>query len=82
LICGVDGWSENEKGHLLLQYHAANTWGETRPIMAGVELRQYLRDNALMWFEEYHIEGCVGHDYFILQALTARRKSANAIPEG
>ncbi|MBP1763639.1 MAG: 1,4-alpha-glucan branching protein [Firmicutes bacterium] len=54
-----DGWSENNKGGIYFYNdRRSNTpWGETRPDYGRDEVRQYLRDNALMWFEEYHADG-------------------------
>ncbi|NMO19799.1 DUF3459 domain-containing protein [Pyxidicoccus fallax] len=36
---------------------AATPWGETRPDYGRHEVRDYLRDNALMWLREYHMDG-------------------------
>jgi len=54
-----DGWTENEKGGIyFFNDRRSNTpWGETRPDYGRGEVRQYIRDNALMWFEEYHADG-------------------------
>ncbi|MGA7965061.1 MAG: alpha-amylase family glycosyl hydrolase [Gammaproteobacteria bacterium] len=54
-----DGWSENEKGGIYFynDRRSRTPWGETRPDYGRGEVRQYLRDNALMWFEEYHADG-------------------------
>jgi 1,4-alpha-glucan branching enzyme len=54
-----DGWSENGKGGIyFFNDHRAHTpWGETRPDFGRGEVRQYLCDNALMWFKEYHVDG-------------------------
>jgi 1,4-alpha-glucan branching enzyme len=54
-----DGWSENDKGGIYFYNdRRANTpWGDTRPDYGRGEVRQYLRDNALMWLEEYHADG-------------------------
>ena len=54
-----DGWSENEKGGIYFynDRRSSTPWGETRPDYGRGEVRQYLRDNALMWFEEYHADG-------------------------
>jgi len=49
-----DGWSENEKGGI---YFYNDRRSHTRPDYGRGEVRQYLRDNALMWFEEYHADG-------------------------
>ncbi|MFZ1956042.1 MAG: alpha-amylase family glycosyl hydrolase [Desulfobacterales bacterium] len=54
-----DGWSENEKGGIYFyeDRRSGTPWGETRPNYGRGEVRQYLCDNALMWFEEYHVDG-------------------------
>ena len=54
-----DGWSENDRGGIYFynDNRAATPWGETRPDYGRGEVRQYLSDNALMWFEEYHVDG-------------------------
>jgi 1,4-alpha-glucan branching enzyme len=54
-----DGWSENEKGGIYFynDWHAETPWGSTRPDYGRKEVRQFIRDNALMWLEEYHVDG-------------------------
>ena len=54
-----DGWSENAGGGIYFyQDRRANTpWGATRPDFGREEVRQYLSDNALMWFEDFHADG-------------------------
>ena len=54
-----DGWSENDKGGIYFYNdHRSDTpWGDTRPDYGREEVRQYLRDNALMWIEKYHCDG-------------------------
>ncbi|GAB2777316.1 alpha-amylase family glycosyl hydrolase [Salinimicrobium soli] len=54
-----DGWSENGKGGIYFYNdHRSDTpWGDTRPDYGRPEVRQYLRDNALMWIEKYHCDG-------------------------
>ena len=32
-------------------------WGDTRPDFGRGEVRQYIRDNTLMWINEYHVDG-------------------------
>src|SRR6185436_10358875 len=36
---------------------AKTPWGDTRPDYGRPEVRQFIRDNALMWLEEYHVDG-------------------------
>ncbi len=54
-----DGWSEQNRGGIYFYNDdRANTpWGETRPDYGRSQVRQYLLDNALMWLEEYHLDG-------------------------
>ena len=54
-----DGWSENEMGGIYFYNdHRANTpWGATRPDYGRGEVRQYIRDNVMMYLEEYHVDG-------------------------
>ncbi|UCF06580.1 MAG: alpha amylase C-terminal domain-containing protein, partial [bacterium] len=54
-----DGWSENDRGGIYFynDWRAETPWGATRPDYGRKEVRDYLRDNALMWFREYGIDG-------------------------
>jgi 1,4-alpha-glucan branching enzyme len=54
-----DGWGENDKGGIYFynDRRSHTPWGDTRPDYGRGEVRQYLRDNALMWIEEYHADG-------------------------
>jgi 1,4-alpha-glucan branching enzyme len=54
-----DGWRENDLGGIYFYNdgRAHTPWGETRPNYASDPVRQYIRDNALMWLEEYRIDG-------------------------
>ncbi len=54
-----DGWSENDGGGIYFysDWRAETPWGHTRPDYGRPEVRQYFRDNALMWLEEYHCDG-------------------------
>jgi len=54
-----DGYSENGKGGIYFYQddRSQTPWGDTRPDYGREEVRQYCRDNALMWIEEYHMDG-------------------------
>lgn len=54
-----DGWYENEGGGIYFynDWRSETPWGNTRPDFGRGEVRQYLRDNVMMWLEEYHIDG-------------------------
>lgn len=80
-----DGWSENEKGGIYFYNNQCSQtpWGETRPDYGRGEVRQYLRDNALMWFEEYHIDGLRWDMIIYIASIDGNEENqANAIPEG
>ena len=54
-----DGWSDNDKGGVYFynDHRSSTPWGDTRPDYGRPEVRQYIRDNAFMWIEEYHCDG-------------------------
>ncbi|MBP7050438.1 MAG: alpha amylase C-terminal domain-containing protein [Phycisphaerae bacterium] len=54
-----DGWSENGKGGIYFynDWRASTPWGETRPDYGRGEVREFLRDNALMWLREFGVDG-------------------------
>jgi 1,4-alpha-glucan branching enzyme len=53
-----DGWSENDGGGIFFyqDWRKETPWGATRPDYGRPEVRQFIRDNALMWIEDYHID--------------------------
>ena len=54
-----DGWNENGKGGIYFynDWRSQTPWGETRPDYGRKEVREYIRDNALLWFQEYNVDG-------------------------
>ena len=55
-----DGWhAEGHKGGIYVydDNRAATPWGDTRPDYGRGEVRQFLRDNALFWLEEFQLDG-------------------------
>jgi 1,4-alpha-glucan branching enzyme len=80
-----DGWSENDKGGIYFYNDrcAQTPWGDTRPDYGRGEVRQYLRDNALMWLEEYHADGLRWDMItYIISVDGNLEDPANDIPEG
>jgi 1,4-alpha-glucan branching enzyme len=54
-----DGWGEADKGGIYFynDWRAETPWGNTRPDYGRPEVRQFIRDNALYWLDEYGIDG-------------------------
>ncbi|NLZ16810.1 MAG: 1,4-alpha-glucan branching protein [Desulfobulbaceae bacterium] len=54
-----DGWQENDKGGIYFynDHRSQTPWGDTRPDYGRGEVRQFIHDNALMWLEDYHVDG-------------------------
>lgn len=54
-----DGWSENDQGGIYFynDWRAETPWGMTRPDYGRKEVRQFIRDNVMMWLNEYHVDG-------------------------
>ncbi len=54
-----DGWSANGKGGIYFynDFRATTLWGETRPDFGRAEVRDYIRDNILMYLQEYRVGG-------------------------
>ncbi len=54
-----DGWSENDKGGIYFynDWRSETPWGDTRPDYGRAEVRQFIRDNALYWLEQYNLDG-------------------------
>ena len=58
-IWQFDGWNENNKGGIYFynDWRATTPWGDGRPDYGRPEVRQYIRDNAMMWVEEFRVDG-------------------------
>ncbi len=80
-----DGWRENEKGGIYFynDRRSKTPWGDTRPDYGRDEVRRYLRDNALMWFEEYHVDGLRWDGITYIKNIEGMDTDpANDIPDG
>ncbi len=77
-----DGWSENDKGGIYFynDWRSSTPWGDTRPDYGRGEVRQYICDNALMWLEDYHIDGLRFDMTLFIRSVDAMLEKP--IPEG
>ncbi len=80
-----DGWSENEQGGIYFynDRRSKTPWGNTRPDYGRSEVRQYLRDNALMWLDEYRADGLRWDSIPYIHTVDGKDSDPdNEIPEG
>jgi len=79
-----DGWQENNLGGIYFynDWRAKTPWGDTRPDYGRAEVRQYIRDNALMWLEEYHIDGLRMDMIPYIRNVNADGNPSNDLQEG
>ena len=58
-IWQFDGWNENGMGGIYFynDWRATTPWGDTRPDYGRPEVREYIRDNAMMWVDEFKVDG-------------------------
>lgn len=77
-----DGWSENNGGGIYFynDWRAETPWGHTRPDYGRPEVRRYIRDNARMWLDEFHMDG-LRFD-MILYIRSVRADGEPNLPDG
>ncbi|RCS40736.1 1,4-alpha-glucan branching protein [Bremerella cremea] len=58
-IWQFDLWEENGKGGIYFynDWRSKTPWGDTRPDYGRGEVRQFIYDNAMMWVNDYHVDG-------------------------
>ena len=79
-----DGWFENDKGGIYFynDHRSQTPWGETRPDYGRGEVRQYLRDNALMWLNEYRLDGLRWDATAFIRNIQGTNDPAFDLPDG
>ena len=78
-------WNLNDKGGIYFynDYRSQTPWGATRPDYGRGEVRQYIRDNVLMWLEEYRCDGMrFDATAFIRNVYGNNNDPGNDIPDG
>ena len=82
-IWQFDGWSKyDDKGGIYFYNdHRSNTpWGDTRPDYGRGEVRQYIHDNAMMWLDEFRMDGLRYDMTLYMRSIDG--SDENAISEG
>lgn len=79
-----DGWSENDRGGIYFYNddRAVTPWGHTRPDYGRDEVRQYIRDNVLMWLEDYHLDGVRLDATAYIRSVNANDQAGDDLPDG
>ena len=79
-----DGWSENGQGGIYFynDWRAETPWGSTRPDYGRPEVRQFIRDNALMWLEDYHVDGLRLDMTLYMHSVRASNEPGDDLPDG
>jgi len=79
-----DGWSENGGGGIYFynDWRAKTPWGENRPDYSRPEVRQYIRDNALMWLEDYRVDGLRADAIAFVRNVEGKENPEADLPEG
>ena len=80
-----DGWSEGDGGGIYFynDSRGETPWGHTRPDYGRPEVRQMLRDNALMWLNEYKVDGLRWDATAYIRNVQGNDNSpANDLPDG
>ncbi|MCC5630849.1 alpha amylase C-terminal domain-containing protein [Nostoc sphaeroides CHAB 2801] len=78
-------WNQNNKGGIYFYNDDRDRtpWGNTRPDYGRGEVRQYIRDNALMWLEECRCDGLrFDATAFIRNIFGNNNDPSNDIAEG
>ena len=54
-----DGWAKRRYGgaYFFNDRRAHTPWGATRPDYGRKEVRNFLRDSAVMWLEDFRVDG-------------------------
>ncbi|MCG6133109.1 MAG: alpha-amylase family glycosyl hydrolase [Nostoc sp. LLA-1] len=79
------GWNIDGKGGIYFynDRRSDTPWGQTRPDYGRGEVREYIRDNVLMWIEECHVDGLrLDATAFIRNTFGNNNDPANDIPDG
>ncbi|MEA5260687.1 alpha-amylase family glycosyl hydrolase [Arcicella aquatica] len=79
-----DGWQENGLGGIYFynDWRSATPWGDTRPDYGRPEVRQYIRDNAIMWLEEFRVDGLRMDMTPYIRSVKANEDLGTTIQEG
>jgi 1,4-alpha-glucan branching enzyme len=75
-----DGWSQDGKGGIYFynDWRSSTPWGDSRPDYGRSEVRNYIHDNAMMWLDDYHMDGLRYDMTLFMRSVDGARE----LPEG
>ncbi|MDO7875675.1 alpha-amylase family glycosyl hydrolase [Hymenobacter sp. ASUV-10] len=79
-----DGWSENDGGGIYFynDWRGETPWGHNRPDYGRPEVRQYIRDNAIMWLTEYRVDGLRADAISFVRNVKGESDPGADLPDG
>jgi 1,4-alpha-glucan branching enzyme len=80
-----DGWSQADGGGIYFYEddRRRTPWGDTRPDYGRPEVRAFLRDNAVMWLDEFRVDGLRWDATAWISSVSGAGHGApDAIPDG
>ena len=79
-----DGWSEGDGGGIYFynDWRAETPWGATRPDYGRNEVRSYIFDNAMMWLEEYRMDGLRYDATLFMRNVREHDGESSFLPDG
>ncbi|GAA4011370.1 alpha-amylase family glycosyl hydrolase [Hymenobacter fastidiosus] len=79
-----DGWQENDGGGIYFynDWRAETPWGHNRPDYSRPAVRRYIRDNALMWLEDYRVDGLRCDSISHIRNVHGSTDPSHDLPEG
>jgi 1,4-alpha-glucan branching enzyme len=79
-IWQFDGWHHDNKGGIYFynDWRSSTPWGDSRPDYGRAEVRSYIHDNAMMWLDDYHMDGLRYDMTLFMRSVDGARE----LPEG
>ena len=79
-----DGWSEDNGGGIYFynDWRRNTPWGDTRPDYGREEVRRFIRDNAVMWLDEYRVDGLRWDATVYVRTVRGPSEDPGELPDG
>ena len=79
-----DGWRKGDYGGIYFynDARALTDYGDNRPDFGRPEVRQFIRDNAMMWLHEYRADGLRFDSCLNIRRAVGKGQDHGELPEG